>query len=131
MCRCNVSKLMTRFQKIFCSGGNLDFFRQHVRDPLAGYKVSLLMHDTAARLRRLPLVSACHVDGRAIGGGAEIALWTDFRSFAPAGQLMFVEARMGLATGFSGAVIVQCPERRGKLDQIDDTVQTLVLLLIS
>ena len=103
---------MTRLQKIFCSGGNLDFFRQHVRDPLSGYKVSLLMHDIAARLRRLPLVSACHVDGRAIGGGAEIALWTDFRSFAPAGQLMFVEARMGLATGFSGAVIVQCPERK-------------------
>ena len=63
------------------------------------------MNDIAARLRRLPLVSACHLDGRAIGGGAEIALWTDFRSFAPAaGQLMFVEARMGLATGFSGAV---------------------------
>ena len=55
------------------------------------------------------------VDGRAIGGGAEIALWTDFRSFAPAGQLMFVEARMGLATGFSGAVFAQFPERRGNL----------------
>ena len=65
------------------------------------------MNDIALRLKQLPLVSACHLDGRAIGGGAEIALWTDFRSFTPAGQLMFVEARMGLATGFSGALLMK------------------------
>ena len=100
------------------------------RTPLVSTRTART-HAHCCRLRRLPLVSACHVDGRAIGGGAEIALWTDFRSFAPAGQLMFVEARMGLATGFSGAVIVQCPERGGKLDQIDYSVQTLVSLLIS
>ena len=89
-------------QKIFCSGGNLDCLPHN---PLFGYKVSLIMNDIAARMRRLPLTSTCHVDGRAIGGGAEIALWTDFRSFTPSGQLMLVQAKMGVATAFSGVLI--------------------------
>jgi enoyl-CoA hydratase/carnithine racemase len=68
-------------QKVFCSGGNLDFIRKFSK-PESGYKFNALMHDSVIRLQSLPLVSVCHVDGRAIGGGAELALWTDFRDNA-------------------------------------------------
>ncbi len=75
------------------------------------------MHDSLTRLSRLPLVSACLVDGRAIGGGAELSLWTDFRVFTTAGQLAFVQASMGLSTGFSGGkLLVDLVGRRRAVD---------------
>ena len=44
----------------------------------------------------------CLVNGRAIGGGAELTLMTDFRLFTPSGQLAFVQSQMGVTTGFGG-----------------------------
>jgi ethylmalonyl-CoA/methylmalonyl-CoA decarboxylase len=60
------------------------------------------MHDTVTRLARLPLISVCLVRGRAIGGGAELTLSTDFRVFAPSGKLNFVQARLGVLPGWAG-----------------------------
>jgi ethylmalonyl-CoA/methylmalonyl-CoA decarboxylase len=60
------------------------------------------MHDTVTRLANLPLISVCLVRGRAIGGGAELTLSTDFRVFAPTGKLNFVQARLGVLPGWAG-----------------------------
>jgi ethylmalonyl-CoA/methylmalonyl-CoA decarboxylase len=60
------------------------------------------MHDTVTRLANLPLISVCLVRGRAIGGGAELTLSTDFRAFAPSGKLNFVQARLGVLPGWAG-----------------------------
>jgi enoyl-CoA hydratase/carnithine racemase len=60
------------------------------------------MHDNVTRLANLPLISVCLVRGRAIGGGAELTLSTDFRVFAPTGKLNFVQARLGVLPGWAG-----------------------------
>ncbi len=41
--------------------------------------MSAYMHNTLLRLRRLPLISAAFIQGRAIGGGAELATACDIR----------------------------------------------------
>ena len=64
--------------------------------------MSTLVHSALLRLRRLPLVSAFLLDGRALGGGAELALAADLRLWAPWAKLAFVQARMGVATGWGG-----------------------------
>ena len=86
---------------IFCSGGDLDTVRALCR-PGDGGRMSAFMQAALARLAALPLVSVAVVAGRAIGGGAELALATDFRVWTPAGRLQFVQARMGLLTGWGG-----------------------------
>jgi len=60
------------------------------------------MHNNVSRLANLPLISVCLVRGRAIGGGAELTLSTDFRTFAPTGKLNFVQARLGILPGMGG-----------------------------
>ena len=50
--------------RMFCAGGDLATVRQ-CHDADGGRKMAALMHDAARRLRSLPLVSACVVDGRA------------------------------------------------------------------
>ena len=60
------------------------------------------MHDNVTRLANLPLISVCLVRGRAIGGGAELTLSTDFRVFAPTGRLNFVQAKLGVLPGWAG-----------------------------
>jgi hypothetical protein len=66
------------------------------------------MHDTVTRLANLPLISVCLVRGRAIGGGAELTLSTDFRVFAPTGKLNFVQARLGVLPGWAGGSKLVC-----------------------
>ncbi len=41
--------------------------------------MSAYMHNVLLRLRRLPLISAAFIEGRAIGGGAELATACDIR----------------------------------------------------
>ena len=85
----------------FCSGGDLDTVRALCR-PGDGGRMSAFMQRTLARLAALPLVSVAVLAGRALGGGAELALATDFRVWSSAGRLQFVQARMGLLTGWGG-----------------------------
>lgn len=60
------------------------------------------MHNSVSRFARLPLISVCLVRGRAIGGGAELSLASDFRAFTPSGKLNFVQARLGVLPGWAG-----------------------------
>ena len=84
---------------VFCSGGDLNTMK-NVSD---GLFTSEAMHEAAFNLRSLPLVTACYLNGRAIGGGAELTLNTNFRLFHPQkASLAFVQATMGLTTGWAG-----------------------------
>jgi len=86
---------------MFCSGGDLDTVKQ-ICTSEGGYKMSKLMQDSTTRLRRLPLVSVSIVHGMAIGGGAELTLSTDYRLMTANANLAFVQAKMGVATGWGG-----------------------------
>ena len=66
------------------------------------YYIATLMHDNFRRLEALPLVSVALVEGKAIGGGAEVVASTDLRVFAADAQIGFVHGRLGLTPGFGG-----------------------------
>ena len=85
----------------FCSGGDLNTVR-HISNPDDGFKMSTLMHDSLSRLHQLPLVSVALIQGKAIGGGAELATACDYRLFTTQGEIGFVQGRMGVVTGWGG-----------------------------
>ena len=61
-----------------------------------------------SRLRRLPLVSAAFIEGRALGGGAEVATACDVRLVTERVSIGFVQKKMGLVCGWgSGTRLVQ------------------------
>jgi len=57
----------------FAAGADLTVVKD-ILSPEDGAKMSFFMHRTLTRLRRLPLVSLALIEGRAIGGGAEVIL---------------------------------------------------------
>ena len=102
--------------EMFCSGGDLNTVRQ-IANPDDGYRMSTLMHSTLTRLHQLPLISAVLVQGKALGGGAELATSTDFRLFTQNGEIGFVQGRMGVITGWGGGTrLVQLVGHRRALD---------------
>lgn len=86
---------------LFCSGGDLDMMRA-LDSPEQGAQMAALMHDALTALHDLPLLSACLVQGRALGGGAELTTACDFRLMLPKAQIQFVQVRMGLVPGWGG-----------------------------
>ena len=85
----------------FCSGGDLDLVRA-VHRPQLGTQMSTHMCQVAARLHRLPLISVAMIQGRALGGGAELATFCDFRLVTETVSIGFVHGKMGIVTGFGG-----------------------------
>ncbi|XP_075869077.1 ethylmalonyl-CoA decarboxylase isoform X2 [Nelusetta ayraudi] len=70
----------------FCSGSDLNAVRA-ISNPQC----------------RLPLISVAMVEGKALGGGAELTTACDFRLMAPGGVIQFVHKHMGLVPGWGGA----------------------------
>lgn len=85
----------------FCSGGDLSFMRR-IADPLSGSKMCIFMQGVTGRLHRLPMISFAVVEGHALGGGAELASACDFRLFDSKAKLGFVQARLGVNSGWGG-----------------------------
>ena len=56
--------------------------------------MSQCMHKITNRLWNLPLVSVAEVNGKAVGGGAELTTICDFRIVEPNACIQFVHARM-------------------------------------
>lgn len=87
--------------EFFCSGGDLSTVKK-IANPTDGYLMCSLMQDTLTRLHCLPLVSVSLVEGRALGGGAELMTSTDFRLSTSTAEVAFVQGVMGVATGWGG-----------------------------
>ena len=84
----------------FCAGG--DFQSVHVyikQSKQKGFEMACLIADVSRKLQNLQCLSVSLVNGRAIGGGAEIAVSTDLRAFSEkSGSLTFIHAKLGLMT---------------------------------
>lgn len=85
----------------FCSGGDLTTVKS-IANPTDGFLMCSLMQNTLRKLQCLPLVSVCIVQGRALGGGAELATVTDFRLFTDIAEIAFVQGVMGVSPGWGG-----------------------------
>jgi ethylmalonyl-CoA/methylmalonyl-CoA decarboxylase len=86
----------------FCSGADLNLVRNVVDDSVKGALMSNFMTDTLNRIRNLPLISICLVNGHAIGGGAELSTVGDYRIMFNGAYISFVQARLGASTGWGG-----------------------------
>ena len=96
--------ILTGEGDFFCAGGDLTTIMTHLNSQEMGWKMTNLMHETMNKFYTLPFVSVAIIHGRALGGGAELALAPDLRVFAEkSGKLNFVQARMGLIPGWGGA----------------------------
>ncbi|XP_068591697.1 ethylmalonyl-CoA decarboxylase isoform X2 [Cebidichthys violaceus] len=86
----------------FCSGSDLTAVRA-ISNPQDGMEMCMFMQNALTRLLRLPLISVALVEGRALGGGAELTTACDFRLMASGSVIQFVHKHMGLVPGWGGA----------------------------
>ena len=86
----------------FCSGADLNLVRNIVNDSEKGNLMSKFMTDTLNRIRNLPLISICLINGHAIGGGAELSTVGDYRVMCNDAYISFVQAKLGASTGWGG-----------------------------
>ncbi|XP_061919482.1 ethylmalonyl-CoA decarboxylase [Entelurus aequoreus] len=86
----------------FCSGSDLNAVKA-ISKAQDGMKMCMFMQNTLTRLLRLSLMSVALVEGRALGGGAELTTACDFRLMAPGSVIQFVHKHMGLVPGWGGA----------------------------
>ena len=100
----------------FCSGGDLNTVRQ-ISNPEGGYKMATLMQDTLTRLHQLPLISVALIQGKALGGGAELVTACDYRLVTSKAEIGFVQGKMGVVTGWGGGTrLVQLVGHQKALD---------------
>lgn len=85
----------------FCSGADLSIVKA-INTPEEGNLMCAFMQRTLTRLGRLPLVSVAAIEGRALGGGAEIPIACDFRLMSQDAEIRFVQVKMGLSPGWGG-----------------------------
>ncbi|KPM09711.1 enoyl-CoA hydratase-like protein [Sarcoptes scabiei] len=74
---------------------------------LGAKHISTLMHSNLKRLEELPIISIAMIEGKALGGGAEIITACDFRVAAANAHIGFVHARLGVTPGFGGGTRLQ------------------------
>ncbi|NXA47082.1 ECHD1 decarboxylase, partial [Nothocercus julius] len=86
----------------FCSGSDLNAVKA-ISNSEDGMSMCMFMQNTLTRLMRLPLISVALVQGKALGGGAELTTACDFRLMAPGSEIRFVHKQMGLVPGWGGA----------------------------
>lgn len=70
--------LIQGFGGTFCSGSDLISARETANQQ-AGFELAQIMQYNLMRLQLLPVVSCAYIEGYALGGGAELAMGTDFR----------------------------------------------------
>uniref|UniRef100_A0A914USV6 Ethylmalonyl-CoA decarboxylase n=1 Tax=Plectus sambesii TaxID=2011161 RepID=A0A914USV6_9BILA len=85
----------------FCTGADLNFV-QKIATPVLGAKMSIFMGSVLAKLHQLPLITVAHVEGYALGGGAELLSACDFRAVSTTANIGFVHGRLGVSPGWGG-----------------------------
>ncbi|XP_068087584.1 ethylmalonyl-CoA decarboxylase-like isoform X1 [Hyperolius riggenbachi] len=89
-------------ENTFCSGGDLKT-EIAIANKQDGINVCMFMQNITARLQRLPLISVALVEGKAVGGGADLCVACDFRLMTEGSQIQFIHKHMGLVPVFGGA----------------------------
>lgn len=92
--------------RAFAAGGDLKELNDHRSEAQAG---ALFDAGRAAldAVRRFPLPVVAALNGVALGGGAELAMACDFRLAASHAAIGFVQAQLGITTGFGGVADLQ------------------------
>jgi len=89
----------------FIAGADLREFVQSIdADKQDVIAISRRGQQLFARLAELPLVSVAAIGGLCLGGGAELAMWCDYRVMSddPQTQYGFPEVKLGLFPGWGG-----------------------------
>jgi ethylmalonyl-CoA/methylmalonyl-CoA decarboxylase len=86
----------------FCSGADLNMIADQIAAPAEGKDLGDFVRQLLTRLRRLPIVSVAAVEGGALGGGAELITACDHCVIASDATVRFVQASLGLSTGWGG-----------------------------
>ncbi|CAI9555041.1 unnamed protein product [Staurois parvus] len=89
-------------ENTFCSGSDLNAVKA-VTNPQDGVMMCMFIQNTLTKLQRLPLISVALVQGKALGGGAELCTACDFRLMTEDSEIRFVHKHMGLVPGWGGA----------------------------
>uniref|UniRef100_A0A8C5XMQ4 Ethylmalonyl-CoA decarboxylase n=1 Tax=Microcebus murinus TaxID=30608 RepID=A0A8C5XMQ4_MICMU len=85
----------------FCSGSDLNAVKG-LGTSEDGLALCMFMQNTLTRFLRLPLISVALVQGRALGGGAELTTACDFRLMTPESEIRFVHKEMGIIPSWGG-----------------------------
>lgn len=86
----------------FCAGADIHIAKEHLVSERGGKMMSEVMTDNLNRLRRLKQISFSVIGGIAVGGGAELAVSTDFRIMDSNASIRFVHGMMGVVPGWGG-----------------------------
>lgn len=86
----------------FCAGGDLQDVKEFLLDPEMGSAMCSWMTALTNRIRRLPSYIIVVLEGAAIGGGAELLTLGDWIIADKNSKIGFVQARLGVTTGWGG-----------------------------
>ncbi|XP_044105246.1 ethylmalonyl-CoA decarboxylase isoform X2 [Neovison vison] len=89
-------------ENTFSSGSDLNAVKA-LATPEDGLVLCMFMQNTLTRLMRLPLISVALIQGRALGGGAEVTTACDFRLMTAESEIRFVHKDMGIIPSWGGA----------------------------
>ena len=67
-----------------------------------GLKMATLMQYNLNRLQALPMITMSLIQGKALGGGAEISVATDLRLMTESSKFGYVHCRVGIAAAWGG-----------------------------
>lgn len=76
-----------------------------IDNPEDGRDMGILMYNSLQRFHRLPLISVALIEGKAIGGGAELTTACDFRLMSESAMLGFVHIKLGITVCTSGFML--------------------------
>lgn len=82
-------------------GGDLVSVRE-IANYEDGLKMATLMQYNLTRLQTLPMITMAFIQGKAIGGGAEIAATMDLRTITKSAKIGYVHARVGISAAWGG-----------------------------
>lgn len=92
-------------ERAFCSGGDLsEFHSLHTEEE--AYGMLSKMGPILYKLNTLDKPTVALLNGSAVGGGCEIATAADFRIAKKGIKLGFVQASLGITTGWGGASLL-------------------------
>lgn len=91
--------------KSFCAGGDLNEFHSELTNEEAFEKLSI-MREVLVEIIKFPVPVICLLNGKALGGGAELATACDFRIAKESAECGFVQSNIGILPGWGGGALL-------------------------